>query len=137
MGGGRGNGCRRDLPQDAGGVFFDSPGQRVPDPYFGGAGPERTGRTECGNCTVGRRVGAKNTLVKNYLALAERLGVIEPLRTVVTSHRSRLPPTMSRPRMPWRACAAARGRKSRHTVVAREVVIAAGTPGAPSSCCTP
>ena len=60
------------------------PGKRVPDPYFGGAGPDRTGCTECGNCMVGCRVGAKNTLVKNYLALAEKLGVtIEPLRTVV------------------------------------------------------
>ncbi len=65
------------------GVFFGEPGRRVPDPYFGGAGPDRTGCTECGNCMVGCRVGAKNTLVKNYLALAERRGVtIEPLRTV-------------------------------------------------------
>jgi cholesterol oxidase len=40
----------------------------VPDPYFDGQGPERTGCTECGNCMVGCRDGAKNTLVKNYLA---------------------------------------------------------------------
>jgi cholesterol oxidase len=53
------------------GVFFGEPGRRVPDPYFGGEGPARTGCTQCGNCMVGCRVGAKNTLVKNYLALAE------------------------------------------------------------------
>ncbi|MEO6143363.1 MAG: GMC family oxidoreductase, partial [Dermatophilaceae bacterium] len=66
------------------GVFFGKPGERVVDPYFDGAGPDRTGCTECGNCMVGCRVGAKNTLVKNYLALAEGLGAtIEPMRTVV------------------------------------------------------
>ena len=60
------------------------PGDDRPGPFFGGAGPARTGCTECGNCMVGCRIGAKNTLVKNYLALAERLGVtVEPLRTVV------------------------------------------------------
>ena len=65
------------------GVFFGTPGVTVDDPYFGGVGPRRTGCTECGNCMVGCRVGAKNTLRKNYLALAENLGVrIEPMRTV-------------------------------------------------------
>ena len=64
------------------GVFYGEPGVTVPDPFFGGAGPARTGCTLCGNCMVGCRVGAKNTLVKNYLALAERLGAtIEPMRT--------------------------------------------------------
>lgn len=65
------------------GVFFGKPGVEVEDPYFGGAGPKRRGCIECGNCMVGCRHGAKNTLRKNYLHLAEGLGVvIEPLRTV-------------------------------------------------------
>jgi cholesterol oxidase len=66
------------------GVFLGEPGVRVKDPYFDGAGPERTGCVRCGSCMVGCRHGAKNTLVKNYLYFAERLGVdILPERTVV------------------------------------------------------
>ncbi|KGN32872.1 cholesterol oxidase [Knoellia sinensis KCTC 19936] len=65
------------------GVFFGEPGVEIEDPYFGGAGPKRTGCVECGNCMVGCRYGAKNTLRKNYLHLAEGLGVvIQPMRTV-------------------------------------------------------
>ncbi|MFI9639559.1 FAD-dependent oxidoreductase [Micromonospora sp. NPDC051925] len=65
------------------GVHIGHPGQRVADPYFGGAGPERTGCTHCGSCMTGCRHGAKNTLVKNYLWLAERLGArVHPLTTV-------------------------------------------------------
>lgn len=65
------------------GVYLGEPGKRVPDPYFGGVGPERTGCLHCGGCMTGCRHGAKNTLVKNYLWLAERLGVeIRPLTTV-------------------------------------------------------
>lgn len=66
------------------GVFFgDEPGEKVGDPYFGGAGPERTGCIECGECMTGCRHGAKNTLLKNYLALAERAGAdIVPMTTV-------------------------------------------------------
>ncbi|GAB3858213.1 hypothetical protein GCM10029963_57550 [Micromonospora andamanensis] len=65
------------------GVHLGLPGKRVADPYFGGAGPERTGCTHCGACMTGCRIGAKNTLVKNYLWLAERLGVrVHPLTTV-------------------------------------------------------
>jgi cholesterol oxidase len=56
------------------GVFFGEPGKTVPDPYFEGRGPERTGCTMCGGCMVGCRVGAKNTLDQNYLYLAERMG---------------------------------------------------------------
>ena len=57
------------------GVHFGEPGETVSDPYFGGEGPDRTGCMKCGACMVGCRYGAKNTLVKNYLYFAEKLGV--------------------------------------------------------------
>jgi len=56
------------------GVFFGPEGETVPDPYFGGEGPERTGCIHCGACMVGCRHNAKNTLVKNYLYFAEKYG---------------------------------------------------------------
>jgi len=57
------------------GIYFGEEDVTVPDPYFGGDGPDRTGCTLCGGCMVGCRYGAKNTLDKNYLYLAEQLGV--------------------------------------------------------------
>ncbi len=68
------------------GVYFGSaPGVTEPDPYFGGVGPERTGCIECGECMTGCRHNAKNTLVKNYLGLAEGAGAkVHPLTTVTT-----------------------------------------------------
>jgi len=56
------------------GIFFGEPGETVPDPYFNGQGPERSGCIHCGGCMVGCRHNAKNTLDKNYLYLAEKLG---------------------------------------------------------------
>jgi cholesterol oxidase len=111
------------------GVYLDNPGQTVPDPFFEGAGPERTGCMQCGRCMVGCPHGAKNTLVKNYLWLAEHSGVeVEAERTVtdvrplgaadgsdgyaVSSERSGL----------------LRGRR-RRTLTARGVVVAAGPLG--------
>jgi cholesterol oxidase len=113
------------------GAFFGEPGQEVPDPYFGGEGPPRSGCIGCGSCMVGCRYNAKNTLVKNYLWFAEQLGVeILPERQVtdvrsvagaaadgsdgyeVTSERSGS----------WL-------RKRRSTLTARGVVIAAGALG--------
>jgi cholesterol oxidase len=65
------------------GVYFGAPGVTEPDPYFGGAGPERSGCLECGECMTGCRHNAKNTLPKNYLHLAERAGaLVHPLTTV-------------------------------------------------------
>ncbi len=66
------------------GVFLGQPGETVPDPFFGGDGPDRTGCVRCGRCMLGCPHGAKNTLVKNYLWFAEHLGVrVMPERTVV------------------------------------------------------
>lgn len=56
------------------GVFLGEPNVTVPDPYHGGRGPHRTGCTHCGGCMTGCRFGAKNSLDKNYLWLAESLG---------------------------------------------------------------
>jgi cholesterol oxidase len=53
----------------------ETPGALVPDPFFGGEGPDRTICTACGGCMLGCRHGAKNTLDLNYLYLAEKLGV--------------------------------------------------------------
>lgn len=66
------------------GVFLGEPGVTVEDPYFGGAGPARTGCLRCGRCMVGCPHNAKNTLVKNYLWFAERAGAqVLPDRQVV------------------------------------------------------
>jgi cholesterol oxidase len=111
-------------------VFFGAEGVTVPDPYFGGQGPARTGCTRCGSCTMGCRVGAKNTLVKNYLWFAEKRGVsiraqtrvrdIRPLGDdsgrdgYVLSTQSCVPW--------WRGAASA-------SITARGVVVAAGALG--------
>ncbi|MBW3654185.1 MAG: GMC family oxidoreductase [Actinobacteria bacterium] len=111
------------------GVFFGTPGTTVPDPYFDGAGPARTGCVACGRCMVGCPVGAKNTLVKNYLWLAEHAGCrivaerevvdVRPLGAgdgadgyAVTTERTGA----------WL-------RKDRRTITARNVVLAAGPLG--------
>ena len=55
-------------------VFFGEPGKTAKDPYFNGKGPDRKGCTHCGACMTGCRYNAKNTLDKNYLYLAQKLG---------------------------------------------------------------
>ncbi|MEW2073144.1 GMC family oxidoreductase [Streptomyces sp. NPDC013433] len=71
--------------EDADGKVRAKPGQEVPDPYFGGAGPSRRACAECGECMTGCRHGAKNTLNENYLHLAEKAGaVVHPMTTAVS-----------------------------------------------------
>ncbi|MFD4607598.1 GMC family oxidoreductase N-terminal domain-containing protein [Streptomyces sp. NPDC058440] len=71
--------------EDADGTTTAKAGERVADPYFGGAGPDRRACTECGECMTGCRHGAKNTLNENYLYLAEKAGAaVHPMTTVVS-----------------------------------------------------
>lgn len=65
-------------------IYFGEPGKTVPDPYFGGEGPDRAGCIHCGGCMVGCRYNAKNTLDKNYLHFAEKYGtIIRPESNVI------------------------------------------------------
>ncbi|MEU4997654.1 GMC family oxidoreductase [Streptomyces sp. NPDC021622] len=111
--------------QDASGSSTAEPGQEVPDPYFGGAGPSRKACTECGECMTGCRHGAKNTLNENYLYLAEKAGaVIHPMTSVVTvTEDSRGGFAVAT--LPTDAKRKGKGR----TFTARKVVVAAGTYG--------
>lgn len=123
-------GCGDTFTATPVGVFFGpdgrkAPGETVPDPYFGGAGPARTGCIECGECMTGCRHGAKNTLVKNYLALAEKAGAQVLPMTTVTSLRQ-TPDGM------WEVGTVRTGRwirKHTATFTARNVILAAGTWG--------
>ncbi|MFI6867761.1 GMC oxidoreductase [Nocardia sp. NPDC050406] len=69
------------------GVFFGEPGKTVPDPYFGGAGPDRAGCIHCANCMTGCAHNAKNTTTTNYLYLAEKAGAQVHSLTTVTDVR--------------------------------------------------
>jgi len=69
------------------GVFFNEghEGVEVDDPYFGGAGPRRSGCIHCSECFTGCKHNAKNTTTTNYLHLAEANGAeVHPLTTVTS-----------------------------------------------------
>ena len=115
------------------GVFFGektgaqgAPGETVPDPFFGGVGPDRTACIECGECMTGCRHNAKNTLLKNYLYLAERGGAEIRDRTTVTSLRQAADGS-------WEVGVESTGAwgpfKRPRTLTADQVVVAAGTWG--------
>lgn len=110
------------------GVYFGEEGVDHPDPYFAGEGPPRTGCVKCGQCMIGCRYGAKNTLVKNYLWFAEKHGVVvEPDRTV--SDIRPLSPDGSDGYEITHERTGAWLRHGRRRITARGVVVAAGALG--------
>jgi cholesterol oxidase len=111
------------------GVFFGPAGEQVADPYFDGEGPPRTGCLRCGSCMIGCRYGAKNTLMKNYLWFAERLGAeilperqVTEVRPVGAGDGSEGYEVATQHPGAWL-------RKRRRTFTARGVVVAAGALG--------
>ncbi len=127
----------RELADDMGvryhrpevGVFFGEAGKTVPDPYFGGEGPDRTGCIRCGACMVGCRNNAKNTLRKNYLWFAERNGTeIMPDRHVLD-----IRPIGAEDGSEGYTVTSVRPgtwfRRKRETLTARGVVVSAGAVG--------
>ena len=117
-------GCGDTFQLSRVGVYFgDSPGTRAPDPFFGGAGPQRAACIECGACMTGCRNGAKNMLTENYLYLAERAGARIMPMTMVTAVRpgpDGFTVEVKRTGSP---------RRQRLTLTAGQVVFAAGTWG--------
>ncbi len=105
-------------------------GEEVPDPFFGGEGPARNACIYCGGCMVGCRYNAKNTLVKNYLYLAEKWGAEVRPECEVRDVRP-LPPDQpdgARYEVVYRS-STAWPFKPENTVRSRNVVFSAGTLG--------
>jgi cholesterol oxidase len=111
------------------GVYFGEPGdegQTVPDPFFGGEGPERAGCIHCGGCLVGCRYNAKNTLTKNYLYFAERNGARVIPEVTVTDIK---PLEEDGKRYEIRFKSTTNPLTKRRSVRARNVIVAAGALG--------
>jgi cholesterol oxidase len=112
------------------GAYFGQPGEEVDDPYFGGEGPRRTGCVHCGSCMIGCRHGAKNTLTKNYLWFAERLGVeVMPERMVSEVRPLGAEDGSDGYEVTSRRSGAWLSRPDPQTLTARGVVLAAGPLG--------
>jgi cholesterol oxidase len=103
-----------------------APGTPVADPYFGGVGPARATCLECGSCMTGCRHNAKNTLVKNYLYLAEQAGA--EVHALTTVERVRPLPDGGYAVETTRS-GAWRPKRTRRAFTAEQVVFAAGALG--------
>ena len=102
--------------------FGKGSGVQSEDPYFGGKGEARNGCTQCGACMTGCRFNAKNTLPKNYLGLAEKIGAkVFPEETVIKIEELQ----NKEWKITTRKSSSWFGRKKFY--IAKDVVVAAGT----------
>jgi cholesterol oxidase len=116
-------------PTDVG-IYFGEPGKTVPDPFFDGQGPARSGCTFCGGCMVGCRHNAKNTLPKNYLYFAEKNGArILPESEVIDVRPLQDAPDGARYEVVFRRSTAWLPFGQKRRVRARNVIFAAGVLG--------
>lgn len=107
-------------------IYFGSPDLDNPDPFFAGEGPSRRGCIFCARCATGCAQGAKNTLDKNYLHLAQRRGA-----KILAERRVQRITPLDRPQggyslvlaHPWDKQVAS------VTITARKVIVAAGVVG--------
>ena len=116
------------------GVFFGQDGRKEPgaeaaDPFFGGVGPRRRGCLEVGECMTGCRHNAKNTLVKNYLYLAEKAGATVWPQTTAVAVRPLGRGAQSGYVVDTVRTGAWRGSRTARSFTAGQVVFAAGTWG--------
>ena len=110
------------------GAYFGEAGVTVPDPYFDGQGPDRAGCQQCGGCMVGCRHNAKNTLPKNYLHFATKLGAQIKPESEVLDVRPLPEGGEARYEVTYRSSTGFfKGRT--HTVQARNVIFSAGVMG--------
>ena len=125
----RRHGRRRHLPPDPGRRVLrrprpDARATRSPTRTSAAPAPSRSTCIGCGECMTGCRHNAKNTLVKNYLYLAEQNGAtVLPLTTV-----TRVAPARRR-RVRRTACGSPRprpgGARAARTLTAEQVVFSA------------
>lgn len=115
------------------GAYFGEAGLTVPDPFFGGEGPERAGCRHCGGCMVGCRHNAKNTLPKNYLYFAEKQGAeiraeveVTDVKPLAVSHEQS---TFNHAAYEVTCQSSTSPFKGRHTIYARNVIFSAGVMG--------